>query len=229
MFRYFGRKKQLARYYPSPRYDTVIEPFAGSAAYSMYHLSRIRRALLIEKDPRVVDLWQYCLSATVAEIEALRVPEVGERSMDFLMIIAGVSTSDSRRQSKVTTDWQRSAAISMLRAMVRDIRVLPLDRIRLTCGDYTEAPDVAATWFVDPPYQSVTAGYSADCGAVNLNYAALASWCRSRKGQVIVCERADATWLPFEPLAVRHNSHNSAYTEGIFVQNTGKPGRLFQC
>lgn len=26
-------------------------------------------------------------------------------------------------------------------------------------------------------------------------------WCKDRRGQVIVCENAGATWLPFEPLA----------------------------
>ena len=36
MFYYYGRKKQIIRHYPSPNYDTIIEPFAGSAAYSLY-------------------------------------------------------------------------------------------------------------------------------------------------------------------------------------------------
>ena len=38
MFYYYGRKKQIAKYYPEPKYDTIVEPFAGSAAYSLYRL-----------------------------------------------------------------------------------------------------------------------------------------------------------------------------------------------
>lgn len=36
MFYYYGRKKQLAKLYPKPNYSVIIEPFAGSAAYSLF-------------------------------------------------------------------------------------------------------------------------------------------------------------------------------------------------
>jgi len=35
-----------------------------------------------------------------------------------------------------------------------------------------------------------------------VDYERLASWCRTRKGQTIVCENEGATWLPFEPFLV---------------------------
>lgn len=37
-------------------------------------------------------------------------------------------------------------------------------------------------------------------GTAPLDYPKLARWCKARKGQVIVCERPSATWLPFAPL-----------------------------
>ena len=37
MFYYYGRKKQIAKYYPKPNFNTIIEPFAGSAAYSLHN------------------------------------------------------------------------------------------------------------------------------------------------------------------------------------------------
>lgn len=62
---------------------------------------------------------------------------------------------------------------------------------------YLTAPDVTATWFIDPPYKG-------EAGRLyrhhSIDYAALAGWCRSRRGQVIVCERQGASWLPFLPL-----------------------------
>ena len=35
MFYYYGRKQKIFGKYPKPQFDTIIEPFAGSAAYSM--------------------------------------------------------------------------------------------------------------------------------------------------------------------------------------------------
>ena len=35
-----------------------------------------------------------------------------------------------------------------------------------------------------------------------IDYVALAQWCRTRKGFVQVCENVGATWLPFKPFAV---------------------------
>lgn len=36
MWSYYGTKKKIAKYYPSPQYDKIIEPFAGAAQYSLY-------------------------------------------------------------------------------------------------------------------------------------------------------------------------------------------------
>lgn len=62
-------------------------------------------------------------------------------------------------------------------------------------GDYSAAPDVAATWFIDPPYTVGGEHYVHH----RIDRSALASWCRSRRGQAIVCESGGADWLPFEP------------------------------
>jgi len=66
------------------------------------------------------------------------------------------------------------------------------------CADYRDLPDVEATWFVDPPYED--AGKNYPYGSSGIDYAHIASWCRSRRGQVIVCENEGATWLSFEPI-----------------------------
>ena len=62
-------------------------------------------------------------------------------------------------------------------------------------GDYTEAPDIAATWFIEPPYEVAGRHYRHR----PTDYGELAAWCRSRRGQTIVCENVGAEWLPFEP------------------------------
>ncbi len=55
-----------------------------------------------------------------------------------------------------------------------------------------------ATWFVDPPYEF--AGQHYRFGSDQIDYQDLGRWCRSREGQVIVCENEGAMWLPFRPL-----------------------------
>ena len=66
-------------------------------------------------------------------------------------------------------------------------------------GDYTEAPDVEATWFVDPPYDN-RAGRRYRCQPGS--FEALGAWCRERRGQVIATDTTEATWLPFRPLGI---------------------------
>ncbi|MFL6862652.1 MAG: hypothetical protein ACJ8DZ_06610, partial [Allosphingosinicella sp.] len=55
--------------YPAPRYNTIIEPFAGSAGYSLrYHE---RTVILYEIDPVVVAVWKYLIGVTPREILAI--------------------------------------------------------------------------------------------------------------------------------------------------------------
>ena len=49
MFNFFGSKWNLAQYYGPPRRDMVIEPFAGSACYSLYW--NCRNVLLADISP----------------------------------------------------------------------------------------------------------------------------------------------------------------------------------
>ena len=59
MFYYYGRKKQIVRRYPTPLLDTIIEPFAGSAAYSLHSDNWKRKVILVEKDDKVADIWRF--------------------------------------------------------------------------------------------------------------------------------------------------------------------------
>jgi len=53
---------------------------------------------------------------------------------------------------------------------------------------YETAPDIEATWFIDPPYQKMGRHYVHSLSVDQ--YGSLATWCQSRQGQVIVCEGA---------------------------------------
>ena len=51
VFYYPGSKGRLASTYPVPAYPIVIEPFAGSMAYSLHHRPNV--AIGVESDPLV--------------------------------------------------------------------------------------------------------------------------------------------------------------------------------
>lgn len=82
--------------------------------------------------------------------------------------------------------WSESTRASIARS-VNQIR-----HWKVIQGDYSCIPNIKATYFVDPPYQHVK-GYKFE----KINYNHLGNWCRTRDGQVIVCEQARADWLPF--------------------------------
>jgi len=65
---------------------------------------------------------------------------------------------------------------------------------RVIEGEYHDAPDIEATWFVDPPYSTKAGSYYPHQPE---SFDALGEWCRHRRGQVIVCEQEGASWLPF--------------------------------
>jgi site-specific DNA-adenine methylase len=57
MFYYYGRKKKISNKYELSKKDTIIEPFAGSAAYSLRTENISKNVILFEKSKRVYDLY----------------------------------------------------------------------------------------------------------------------------------------------------------------------------
>src|SRR6266478_1853109 len=77
MFYYFGAKKRIAHLYPAPRYETVIEPFAGAAGYSMRYWQR--DVWINEFDWRIYRLWLWLQHAQPRDILLMSRPPVGTR------------------------------------------------------------------------------------------------------------------------------------------------------
>lgn len=209
-WRYFGGKWRAAPRYPAPRFRTVIEPFAGAAGYSLRYPSR--DVILVEKYPVVAEIWRFLIGASSAEISAIplveHVDELPSGTPDGARHLVGFTLN----AATVSPCKQLSKGRRELREMGREFEgwseamrarvARQVERIRhwkIIEGDFTEAPDVEATWFVDPPYQ--TQGIHYVHGSDAIDYVALAAWCRARRGQTMVCENAGATWLPFRRFA----------------------------
>jgi len=58
-------------------------------------------------------------------------------------------------------------------------------------------------------------------GSDKIDYAKLATWCRARPGEVVVCENEGAKWLPFKPLAnVKTTRADSRSREVLWQRST---------
>ena len=217
MFYYYGRKKQIVRHYPPPNYDTIIEPFAGAAAYSLHHNSPDKRVILVEKDPKVAGIWNWLIhEATLSDIQSLPDLKPGERSTEFLHIIhAATKMAFAFKRIKVTPVLARNWEISR-RVFARHLH--EVKHWEIICGDYTASPDIEATWFIDPPYRG-DPGMGYRHSSALLDYTKLAKWALSRRGEIICCEGEGADYLPFIPLLELKGVAGKTSQEMIFYRN----------
>lgn len=228
-FSYYGGKwRDTPRHYPAPQHDTIVEPFAGSAGYSVrYHG---RKVILCEIDPIVAGVWAYLLRVKAAEIRALPdVPMGGtvddiDAPQEARWLIGFWLNRAPSGPRKSPSAWMRGGIRpgSFWGPRVRETIAAQVGRIRhwrIIHGSYEAAalPHVA-TWFVDPPYQ--VAGSHYRYGSKQIDYSALGAWCRARDGQVIVCEGGGADWLPFRTLGDVKTARSTRAVEVVYVGGT---------
>jgi site-specific DNA-adenine methylase len=240
---YYGGKYRLARYYPAPVHDVIVEPFCGGAGYSLHHYNK--QVHLYDLNPKVVGVWDYVIKADPNEIRALpllgseqRVSELQVHQEAKWLIGWWVKYACSNPRLSMTssmkahmdlgsaTAWthRRREYIAQTSALVKHWKV--------TCASYQDIPNTRATWFIDPPYQC-KAGRHYPFNAVDFGH--LAEWSRSREGQVMVCENSDSeAWLPFQPFrecvgARRTGGEAKRTQEVVWYSETREPvqGELF--
>ena len=206
-FTYYGGKYRAAPKYPEPVHGSIVEPFAGSAGYAMRYPDR--QVTLVDADPVVAGVWDFLVRSGEQDILRLPLLEPGQSTDDLAVcqearwLIGFWLTKGGAVPNKTLSAWGREPryARQFWGPGIRNRVASQVERIkhwRVICGDFEDAPDIEATWFVDPPYQVMGKYYTKR----NVDYERLASWCRTRKGQTIVCENEGATWLPFEPFLV---------------------------
>ena len=201
-FPFYGSKWNISRHYPRPSHGLVIEPFCGSAGYSLFYDCPI--VDLYDDDPIIAGLWNYLLKTTSERI--LELPElmtVGD-SVDNYDIcqeekwLIGFWLNRGSAMPKKTRTAFSSLSLSWgSRAKQRIASQLNgISGWSIQGGSYELSRNVEATWFIDPPYVDKGKFYRKKFD----RHIELGKWAMERKGQVIACEGPGATWLPFEPL-----------------------------
>jgi site-specific DNA-adenine methylase len=225
-FSYFGGKWRAAPRYPEPKYPTIIEPFAGSAGYSLRYYDR--DVVLYEKYAELVHLWKWLIEeATYESVMAL--PVIGEFShLDELDVPYGARmligfnlnkavTSPMKSPSKWSRDQDYGNDSGFWIKEKRQRVAEQIEHIKHWKIHYVQnlqqIPNNEATWFIDPPYQD--AGRLYKHSSKNLDFGQLATWCLMREGQAIVCENDGADWFRFDHHFL-HQSTTNIHRDTIY-------------
>ncbi len=217
MITYYGSKSKLIHLYPPPRFDKIIEPFAGSARYALKYFER--DILLVDKYGVIIKIWKWLQKCSPADItglpkltKGLKIDSlnISEDERLFLGMIAGISSISPRN-----TVSQFSAEQNGRKNQYKRIadQLFKIRHWKIECKDYKDIENTEATWFIDPPYQIGGHAYVEN----NIDFLGLSEWCKSRQGQAIVCENMQANWLPFLPIKASIGSNGTYQTEAIWT------------
>ena len=226
MFSYYGSKSKIVDYYPPPKHKRIIEPFAGSARYSLKYWQN--DVLLVDKYERLINIWLYLQQATISDIKKLPILKKGENLNNFNLLtteendLLGFMIQAGVNAPRLTcTEAGVRNQVTAKNNIIRDLHKIKHWRIK--CGCYAELENIEATWFIDPPYQFGGEYYR--ISNKNIDYKILSNWCKEREGQIIVCENTKADWLQFKQLKKIQGMAQTNTIEAIFTNY--EPNTLF--
>lgn len=223
MWGYYGSKSKVCHHYPKPKFPNIVEPFAGTARYSLMYWDR--NVLLIDKYDTICNLWKWLQSCSPKDILETRILEYGQSTDDFEwdcqerkdlvgFIITAAPTMPKKKASRWKTVVRPNTQNYKLRYIADNL--YKIKHWKIACGDYSDSPEIEATWFIDPPY--IVGGKYYKHSSKDIDYGDLSGWVKSRRGQVIACESTGADWLPFVPL-VKSRGNRYMYEEVVYLSD----------
>lgn len=198
MWSYYGSKSKIIGLYPPPKYGKIIEPFAGTARYSLKWFDR--DVTIVDKYAVITDLWKWLQQCSKKDI--LNLPDM--KKGDDLREI------DLPKEAKMLIGFSINQGSSSPKNIASGFNGWEIDKKRISDnlwkikhwniinGSYEDLENESATWFIDPPYQFGGEWYVES--TKNIDYKKLGEWCKSRNGQIIVCENTKADWMDFKPM-----------------------------
>ena len=248
-FSYFGSKYRISKHYPSPNKDILIEPFAGSACYSLHYPEK--KVKLFDKYDVICSIWEYLIKVSESEILSLPILNEDDHIDDFnisqeaknligfwLAIghtvpskkLAGFSLVHSKegkllykdgyeRKTMPHKSWTETQK-QIISSQLQYIRHWKIEQ-----KSYEQVENEDACWFVDPPYQQAGILYRENSKGIDFNH--LGNWCKERQGELIVCENSGANWLPFKDFRSLRSTIGKATYEAIYTQGFQEQITLF--
>lgn len=227
-FSYFGSKYRLSKKYKSPSKNILIEPFAGSACYALHYPNK--QVKLYDKYEVICGIWDYLIHASEKEILDLPMIDFDKSVEDYAIcqeakwligfwLMTASTKPGFRATSRSIKAFESNRRLYLwiienrykIANQVQYIRHWTIEN-----KSYEEIKNEDATWFIDPPYQQ--AGKSYKESSKNINFDHLGVWCKSRHGEVIVCENEGSTWLPFESFSNIVNARRKQTKEVVYYQ-----------
>lgn len=209
--------------------EAALMGFSSEIGRSTSSVGAMRKRAMVTGSRAEYDRWESTRKKILERISNEKTPFITPEERDVIGFCSreGITTpagSDTARSvcSELPKDHPKynPGVTGMASFVPRATSLVPSIRHwEIRREPYWRLPDVEATWFIDPPY----CGPAGRAYRVNaINFEDLAEWCRSRKGQVIVCEGAGADWLPFRNLGTNHNgSAKSLNVEQVWT-NLGR-------
>lgn len=163
-WRYSGSKKRLLKYLPGPPLGTttIVEPFAGSAAYGLHY--QPKSLVLAEANTDVRELWEWV--ATTATEEDLRELEAKKptekidirtlglpKPQETLMRLS-ISGAYVGQLSSFIAYPQHSFDLSGIAEVLSYVR-----RSVTIASDFRDTEGIKGLYFVDPPYLGTQGNY----------------------------------------------------------------------
>jgi site-specific DNA-adenine methylase len=215
----------MAKYYPKPLYNTIIEPFAGAAGYSLLYPTK--DVILYDNYEPVVLLWNYLINVKKEEILKLPLDNNGHKfckefpvsdcniPIEAKILIGFWLTESQTSPSKYPLSKSRGGNWTERKRNLIANQVDFIKHWKIKCQSYDKLEiNPQCTWFIDPPYSQAGKRYRNN----TINYQHLGDWCERRHGQIIVCEQNGADWLDFSTLQKNSNGSNKRYEEMMWTK-----------
>lgn len=154
MWSYYGRKTKVIKEYPKPLHDLIIEPFAGTAVYSLYEENWKRDVIILDKFHKVIKTWWYLQQTTPEDIKKLPILKHKEKTTDYEWLcdeerwLIGFNIARGSARPKTTVQMYNSWNEEFRDRLADSIHKIKHWDIRL--GTYEDIENQKATWFIDP-------------------------------------------------------------------------------
>lgn len=206
-FSYYGAKYTVAKHAGPPRHALVIEPFAGSAAYSTRW--ECKQVKLYDVSPKICDLWDFLIHCSARDVGDIpdtfeSFDEVEGLSGGAQMLVRFWIAKGRAEPSGTISPWYvqyRNATDCRVWGPAVKARIInqkaAIEKWTIDCLPYWKIPLEEAHWHVDPPYNNKAGSRYPHS---QIDYPHLANWCKALPGTADVFENEGADWLPFDPL-----------------------------